>query len=65
MTQIIDGYAQPDVEAIKDDEHIICFVETPSTLRANAQALKKSFVWIREHYPKAKVNLVCTVPRKN
>lgn len=64
MTQIVDGYAQPDIEAIKGNEHLIYFVETPNTMKVNAPAIKKSYIWLSKYCPNARVNLVYTVPNR-
>ena len=64
MTKILNGLAQPDIEATKGKEKIMVFVETSSSLRENAQALKNSFIWLKEHQPKTKFRLVHTVPKR-
>ncbi len=63
MTKIINGYAQPDIVAEKGEEKIMVFVETPTSLKQNAQALKNSWLWIDRHEPNTRVDLVHTVPR--
>ncbi len=63
MTKIIDGYAQPDIVAEKGNEKIMIFVETPNSLKVNAEALSKSWSWLQEHESSTRVDLVQTVPR--
>lgn len=63
MTEIIDGYAQPDIVATKGKDKIAVFVETPHSLKANIKALAKSFLWYRDNEPNTRVDLVHTVPR--
>ena len=64
MTQIINGYAQPDIVAKKGTEKVAVFVETPSSLKKNATALKRTWLWIGEHEPNTRIDLVQTVSRK-
>ena len=63
MTKVLNGYAQPDIEATKNGETIMVFVETPRSLRENARAIGKSLGWIGENEPDTRVDLVCTKPR--
>jgi len=63
MTKILDGYAQPDVEATKGNETILTFVETPHSLVLNKNALKKSLHWLKQHRYDVRVDLVVTKPR--
>lgn len=63
MTRIVDGYAQPDIEAEREGEKVVVFVETPASLKENALALKKSLKWLEEHEPHTRVDFVHTVPR--
>ena len=63
MTKIINGYAQADLEITKQGETRIIFVETPSSLRANAHAISKSHRWLQRHRANSKVDLYVTKPR--
>jgi len=60
MAKIINGYAQPDVEATKGDETILTFVETPSSFKANQNAIARSLGWLMTTRPRVKVNIVIT-----
>ena len=62
MTKIINGYAQPDIEAQKGQQKRLIFVETPSSLKQNTEALQKSLVWLQRNEPNTIVGLVHTVP---
>ena len=63
MTEIINGYAQPDIVATKGRTKIAIFVETPHSLKANVKALTKSFLWYKNNEPNTRVDLVHTVSR--
>ena len=64
MTRIMGGCAQPDIVATKDGATRMLFVETPSSLRDNTEALKRAYVWLSAHEPDATVELVVVVPRR-
>jgi|TARA_Y100000310_G_scaffold328100_1_gene395627 hypothetical protein len=63
MTKIIDGFAQPDIEATRGSEKLYVFVETPDSLSEHAGAIKKSIVWFKDHAPGATTRLVVAKPR--
>ena len=66
MTRIINGYAQPDIVAEKDNEKIVIFVETPKTLhnKEHMGAVATSWRWLQKHEPNARIDLVYTVPKR-
>lgn len=64
MTKIMDGFAQPDIEATKGTEKILVFVETPDSLSRNAKELKRTLAYLKAKKPGTQVDLVMTKPRK-
>ena len=64
MTRILDGFAQPDIEATRGSGKRLIFVETHGTLSTNATALKKSIRWLKVNEPDTRVDLVMVKPRK-
>ena len=63
MTKILNGYAQPDIEAEKEGNKIIIYVETPNSFKKNIRYLKRSITWIKENEPDTRIDLIQTVPR--
>ena len=66
MTKIVEGYAQPDIVAEKDNKKIAIFVETPYTLhsKGHMRSIAKSCQWLKKHEPNTEVQLIHTVPKE-
>lgn len=65
MTRILNGYAQPDIEATKGNEKVLVFVETPSSLVENAPALKETMSILQKRRPQPRVDVVVTKPKRS
>lgn len=63
MTKVLDGYAQPDIEAERNGEKLLVFIETPESLKSMKAPLKRSVAWLRANEPATKVRFVITKPR--
>lgn len=66
MTRIVNGYAQPDIEATKDNETELIFVETSQSMnKLWAKAVKKTCRWLKQNRPNVQLTLIVTKPRKS
>jgi len=62
MTRVVDGYAQPDIDAYKGRERLVYFVETRETLATSAPAIVKSMAWLKENDYGTQTKIVVVKP---